>query len=159
MIKIERYSRKSFDVQKQLLSIHKRRCASSISWNLIVFIIFTVFFVFLLHFSVVILSMSFPEAEGRRLVLRGRRTITRHYYSNIPYKLLLSFIFCINVFFIELHTGPPFLPAWVVIVLVALGEILFGVILFFVLRKFILVKTEETMNTYQPAPIEDISNN
>lgn len=56
-------------------------------------------------------------------------------------------------------SGAPFFPAWVTIVLVALAEILVGVVLFFVLQKLVLTKSEETMSTYQPAPLEDISNN
>ncbi|XP_055310222.1 uncharacterized protein LOC129573571 [Sitodiplosis mosellana] len=84
---------------------------------------------------IVILSITVPEVEGRRLVLRGRRTITRHYYSGST------------------------LPWWLNIVLIALAQILVGVVLFFVLRRLVLTKSEETMNTYQPAPLEDISNN
>ncbi|XP_031637365.1 uncharacterized protein LOC116349877 [Contarinia nasturtii] len=84
---------------------------------------------------IVVLSVSFQEVDGRRLVLRGRRTITRHYYT------------------------PPIIPAWLMIVFIALAEILFGIILFFVLRRMVLTKSDETMNTYRPAPLEDISNN
>lgn len=89
-------------------------------------------FIYLTVF-IVVLSVIIPETEGRRLVLRGRRTVTRHYYT------------------------PPFLPAWVIIVLIALAEILIGVIIFLVLHRLVLRKSSETMNTYQPAPLEDIS--
>lgn len=42
------------------------------------------------------------------------------------------------------------------IVFVALGEIIFGVVLFFVLRKFVLTKDiEAPANSYQPALLEE----
>lgn len=88
-----------------------------------------------LSLFIVILSLSIPETEGRRLVLRGRRTITRHYYS------------------------APVMPVWVLIVLIALAEIFVGVVFYFVLRQMILTKSYEPVNTYQAAPLEDISNN
>lgn len=48
------------------------------------------------------------------------------------------------------------IPAWLIIVLTALGEILFGVVLFFVLRKFVLTKdVEQPTNSYQPALLEE----
>lgn len=56
-------------------------------------------------------------------------------------------------------TGPTMMPVWVLIVLIALGEIVIGVILYFALRQMVLTKSAEPMNTYQPAPLEDISNN
>lgn len=56
-------------------------------------------------------------------------------------------------------SAPMAVPAWVVIVLVALGEMVLGVVLYFVLRRMVLTKSEEVTNTYQPAPLEDISNN
>lgn len=55
--------------------------------------------------------------------------------------------------------APMAVPAWVVIIFVALGEMTLGVVLFLVLRRVVLTKSEETANTYQPAPLEDISNN
>jgi len=80
---------------------------------------------------IVILSMATPEVEGRRLVLRGRRTITRHYYSRMA------------------------LPAWVVIVLVGLADLIIGAILYFVLKKVVLSPPAEASNTYQPALLDD----
>lgn len=56
-------------------------------------------------------------------------------------------------------TGGLLIPAWSIVVLIALGQILIGLIMFLVLRRFVLTKSEETMSTYQPAPLEDISNN
>lgn len=51
------------------------------------------------------------------------------------------------------------IPAWLMVVLIGIGELLAGVILFLVLHKFILTKSVEPLNTYQRAPLEDISHN
>lgn len=56
-------------------------------------------------------------------------------------------------------TGAPVMPVWVLIVLIALAEIFVGVVFYFALRQMILTKSYEPMNTYQAAPLEDISNN
>lgn len=112
----------------------------------------------------VLLSVAAPEVEGRRLVLKGRRTVTRHYYStyridrgdstgNRSQILFKSSPFFL--FFFEFISGESLLPAWLVIVLVAIAEILVGVVLYFVLRKMVLSKTNHRFNTYQPAQIEE----
>lgn len=62
------------------------------------------------------------------------------------------------IFFIShcILSGPSIIPAWLMIVFVALGEIIFGVVLFFVLRKFVLTKDiEAPANSYQPALLEE----
>jgi len=82
---------------------------------------------------IVVISMAINEVESRRLVLRGRRTITRHYYSRMA------------------------LPAWIIVVLVAIGDLIIGAILYFVLRKVVLSPRSSTESSYQPALIEDTS--
>lgn len=64
-----------------------------------------------------------------------------------------------NFFF--LCSAPSMIPAWLMVVFIALAEIVCGAILFFVLRRIVLTKSEETTlaSTYQAAPLEDISNN
>lgn len=113
----------------------------------------------------VLLSVAAPEVEGRRLVLKGRRTVTRHYYSTyridrgdstgnrsrILFKSLPFFSHSV----LKSISGESLLPAWLVIVLVAIAEILVGVVLYFVLRKMVLSKTNHRFNTYQPAQIEE----
>lgn len=135
-------------------------------------------FVFLFWFFVVILSITVHETEGRRLVLRGRRTITRHYYSKYDFFFPPSqsalesnmmniwlhgshgeIIIIKKKYFLNFKTAGLLVPAWVVIVFVALGEIVLGAVLFFVLRYFVLTKSEEPMSsTYQPALLEESSN-
>lgn len=100
----------------------------------------------------VILSITTPEVEGRRLILRGRRTITRHYYrksylsnSNNQYLTkLISF------------TGGLAIPAWAIIVLCAIANLLIGVILYFVMRKVVLSGPVGTSNSYAPAMVDDV---
>ncbi|KAG4074388.1 hypothetical protein HA402_000367 [Bradysia odoriphaga] len=79
----------------------------------------------------VILSISVPETDARRLVLRGRRTITRHYNRGLA------------------------IPAWAIIVIVALCQLVIGVVLYFVMRKFVLSGTSNT-NSYTPAMMDDV---
>lgn len=38
----------------------------------------------------VVLSITISDVESRRLVLRGRRTVTRHYYCEYPQANLVS---------------------------------------------------------------------
>lgn len=106
-----------------------------------------------------ILGIAVQETEGRRLVLRGRRTITRHYYS----KLKPLIIYQQNLkkklfrfFFASIKLGGTIIPAWLIVVLIGLAEIVFGVALFFALSRMILTKShDDLMNTYQPALLED----
>lgn len=107
--------------------------------------------------------------EGRRLVLKGRRTVTRHYYSKffvpidnllgINCKILFKFSYFFRFFLLFFryshHIAGMLLPAWLVIVLVAIAEIIVGVVLYFVLRKFVLSKANHKFNTYQPAQMEE----
>ncbi|XP_037940552.1 uncharacterized protein LOC119673361 [Teleopsis dalmanni] len=67
------------------------------------------------------------DAEGTRRVLRGRRTLTRRYFTGLA------------------------IPGWALVLLIAVSELLIGVILYFVLRRFILSKEVEQANTYAPA--------
>jgi len=79
----------------------------------------------------VILSIAVPETDARRLVLRGRRTITRHYNRGLA------------------------IPAWAIIVIVALCQLVIGVVLYFVMRKFVLSGTSNS-NSYTPAMMDDV---
>jgi len=79
----------------------------------------------------VILSIAVPETDARRLVLRGRRTITRHYNRGLA------------------------IPAWAIIVIVALCQLVIGVVVYFVMRKFVLSGTSNS-NSYTPAMMDDV---
>nr|CAH7744023.1 unnamed protein product [Callosobruchus chinensis] len=61
-----------------------------------------------------ILSLCTENVEGRRKILRGRKTVTRTYFRENA------------------------LPAFAVVILVAIGEIIAGGIMYIVLRKTIL---------------------
>ncbi|CAD7082793.1 unnamed protein product [Hermetia illucens] len=80
----------------------------------------------------VLIACFADEAEGRRRVLRGRRTITRQYFR------------------------PLAIPGWAIVILVAIAELLIGVIVYFGMRKYVLSATTETTNTYQPAHTEEV---
>nr|CAI5849203.1 unnamed protein product [Callosobruchus analis] len=61
-----------------------------------------------------ILSLCAENVEGRRKILRGRKTVTRTYFRENA------------------------LPAYAVVILVAIGEIIAGGIMYIALRKTIL---------------------
>jgi len=65
-------------------------------------------------FTLLIVSSFFSEAEGRRKILKGRKTVTREYYK------------------------APVLPAWVKILLSAFGMVLGGAALYGILWKFLV---------------------
>ncbi|KAJ6634952.1 hypothetical protein Bhyg_13534, partial [Pseudolycoriella hygida] len=86
------------------------------------------------YYRDIILSITVPETDARRLVLRGRRTITRHYNRGLA------------------------IPAWAIIVIVALCQLVIGVVLYFVMRKFVLSGTSNS-NSYTPAGVPVSSRN
>ncbi|XP_055692280.1 uncharacterized protein LOC129795215 [Lutzomyia longipalpis] len=75
----------------------------------------------------VLLSLFTEETEARRRVLRGRRTMTRSYKRGLP------------------------IPAWAIIVAVALGNLIVGAILYAVMYRCILSKHASSQNSYTPA--------
>lgn len=75
------------------------------------------FFVAALVIAVVLAVLS-PEVEARRKILKGRKTITRTYYSE------------------------PALPSWAIILIIAICEIIAGGVVFLILRWKILKPAE-----------------
>ncbi|XP_016964988.1 uncharacterized protein LOC108034568 [Drosophila biarmipes] len=76
----------------------------------------------------VLLACFLQESEATRRVNRGRRTLTRRYFTGLA------------------------IPGWALIVCVALTELLVGGALYFVLKKVILDKEpEDTATSYTPA--------
>ncbi|KAH8349595.1 hypothetical protein KR084_002328 [Drosophila pseudotakahashii] len=76
----------------------------------------------------VLLACCLQESEATRRVNRGRRTLTRRYFSGLA------------------------IPGWALIVCVALAELLVGGALYFILKKVILDKEpEDTATSYTPA--------
>ncbi|KAJ8922286.1 hypothetical protein NQ315_004225 [Exocentrus adspersus] len=69
---------------------------------------------FYLTILAVLVALFTEEVEGRRKILRGRRTITRTYFRQSA------------------------LPAWAIVILVAIGEIIIGGIIYVVMRKLII---------------------
>ena len=47
------------------------------------------------------------------------------------------------------------IPAWAIVVLIAVANLLLGAVLYFVLRKFVLSGSVSNANSYTPAMIED----
>ncbi|KAH8380077.1 hypothetical protein KR009_008790 [Drosophila setifemur] len=77
----------------------------------------------------VLLACCLQETEATRRVNRGRRTLTRRYFTGLA------------------------IPGWALIVCVALAELLVGGALYFILKKVILDKEpDETGTSYTPAP-------
>lgn len=65
--------------------------------------------------------------------MRGRRTLTRRYFSGLA------------------------IPGWALVTLIGISELLLGAVLYFVLYKFVLTKDyEPTTNTYAPAATNEV---
>ncbi|XP_059619864.1 uncharacterized protein LOC132263878 [Phlebotomus argentipes] len=82
---------------------------------------------FYLTVLLVLLSVFMEETEARRRVLRGRRVMTRSYKRGLP------------------------IPAWAIIVAVALANLIVGGILYAVMYRLVLSKNASSQNSYTPA--------
>ncbi|XP_066151517.1 uncharacterized protein hoka [Euwallacea fornicatus] len=71
-------------------------------------------FFFYLVVAAVLLSVFTPEVEGRRNVLRNRKTVNRRYLR------------------------PMAIPAWAVILLVGIGQLIIGAIAYVIMKKSII---------------------
>ncbi|EDV39021.1 uncharacterized protein Dana_GF25096 [Drosophila ananassae] len=77
----------------------------------------------------VLLACCMPETEATRRVNRGRRTLTRRYFTGLA------------------------IPGWALIVCIALAELLIGGALYFILKKVILdTEPDDKAASYTPAP-------
>ncbi|XP_017053041.1 uncharacterized protein LOC108096170 [Drosophila ficusphila] len=81
----------------------------------------------------VLLACCLQESEATRRVNRGRRTLTRRYFTGLA------------------------IPGWALVVCIALAELLIGGALYFILKKVILdQEPDETAATsYTPAKTHD----
>lgn len=98
--------------------------------------------------------MCTEETEARRKILRGRRTVTRDYYRKCFMTLSMTSSLFIILFFIYFVGGLP-IPAWAIILIVAIANVLIGGIMYFVLKKVILDAPVENVNSYTPARMEE----
>jgi len=89
---------------------------------------------FYLTVLLVVVSVLVQETEARRKILRGRKALTRTYYRQNA------------------------VAAWVVSVLVGIGMLFVGAIVYFVMRKMVLGSSEPETNrvAYQPAMQNDV---
>ncbi|KAH8365492.1 hypothetical protein KR093_001420 [Drosophila rubida] len=79
----------------------------------------------------VLLACFMQEADATRRVNRGRRTLTRRYFTGLA------------------------IPGWAVVTCVAIAELILGAALYFIMYKFILDKEPDSAATYQPAQTHD----
>ncbi|XP_036337370.1 uncharacterized protein LOC118747721 [Rhagoletis pomonella] len=75
----------------------------------------------------VLLAFCTQESEATRRVMRGRRTLTRRYFTGLA------------------------IPGWLLAVLIGIGELVLGGALYLALNRFILAKSVQETNTYTPA--------
>ncbi|XP_005182298.1 uncharacterized protein LOC101887333 [Musca domestica] len=81
----------------------------------------------------IICACCTQETEAVRRVMRGRRTLTRRYFTGLA------------------------IPGWALVTLIGISELLLGAVLYFVLYKFVLSKDyEPTTNTYAPAATNEV---
>ena len=97
------------------------------------------------------------EAEARRKILRGRKTITRRYYR----KFSLQITNQLNYFCVLMRKqsilGGTAIPAWSISVICGLSMLIVGGGLFFLLKKLVVDSVEESeVPSYQPAMQDDV---
>ncbi|XP_074026362.1 uncharacterized protein [Leptinotarsa decemlineata] len=80
-------------------------------------------------FLAIIFSLVTEEVEGRRTILRGRKTLTRTYLRDNA------------------------VPAYVIVILVGIGEIILGAILYVIMRKTII--DSPLSGSYAVAPTQE----
>ncbi|KAK4873394.1 hypothetical protein RN001_015423 [Aquatica leii] len=78
----------------------------------------------LIFVILVVVACLMQEVDGRRKILKGRKTITRKYYKSAA------------------------IPSWAIILLVSLGELVMGAVLYFVMKKLII--DPPLSGTYSP---------
>lgn len=80
----------------------------------------------LFHITLILVVVAFltEEIDGRRVILRGRKAVTRNYHQD------------------------PALPAWAIILLVGIAELLVGGIFYIILKKKII--DPPLVGTYAP---------
>jgi hypothetical protein len=97
------------------------------------------------------------QTEARRKILRGRRTVTSR--NSRKLKLITNYLQLIDTpnacFYIIAVVGPPPIPAWAIILIVALVNLLIGGILYGVLRKVIVDAPVENVNSYTATRLDD----
>ncbi|XP_051175870.1 uncharacterized protein LOC127291025 [Leptopilina boulardi] len=85
-----------------------------------------------LAIGLLILGLFIEEAEGRRKILRGRKTITRRYYRSAA------------------------IPAWSIVLISGIGMLVLGGGLYLILKKFIIDDNPMEGTTYQPVVQGDV---
>ncbi|XP_012156767.1 uncharacterized protein LOC105664819 [Ceratitis capitata] len=80
----------------------------------------------------VLLACCTQESEATRRVLRGRRTLTRRYFTGLA------------------------IPGWLLAVLIGIGELILAGALYLILNRLILAKTVQETNTYTPAKQQEV---
>ncbi|XP_053955460.1 uncharacterized protein LOC129242376 [Anastrepha obliqua] len=80
----------------------------------------------------VLLACCIQESEATRRVLRGRRTLTRRYFTGLA------------------------IPGWLLPVLIGIGELVLGGALYLVLNRVILAKSVQETSTYTPAKQHEV---
>ncbi|XP_011186608.1 uncharacterized protein LOC105214725 isoform X1 [Zeugodacus cucurbitae] len=80
----------------------------------------------------VLLAFCTQESEATRRVMRGRRTLTRRYFTGLA------------------------IPGWLLAVLIGIAELILGGALYLVLNRMILAKSTQETNTYTPAKQQEV---
>ncbi|XP_063223603.1 uncharacterized protein LOC134531715 [Bacillus rossius redtenbacheri] len=110
-----------------------------------------------------ILSVLFEEVDARRKILRGRKTITRTYYTAVHYYLRrIKRFFWPNEQETALEKrlqnelrlpGGTAIPAWAIIVIVGGCQLIVGGILYLIMRKMVLGGSSTAVGSYDTGDV------